>query len=224
MAKVTKIPYYVMESSSLPFMKVKWKEYSGSEGCVPLDTQKGVSMERLAPGEIPPPPPPKPPKLTRDQIKAQKAEEAHQKLLAQQAQSQPKPTAKTSEKPTVLEAEECKNPPIFDLQDIPDAMEKMKWPVAAKLARIWFGSSKNIWDNDPISVQPIVDTAITLDWTLKFGSVKKKFDELIFDHIYNINSLNKVNEKVGAYLKNVFIKQKSTSFSFNTAPSVKDLR
>ncbi|WP_146013400.1 hypothetical protein [Trinickia symbiotica] len=62
-----------------------WKERYGRRGAVPINTVQTVSYERLAPGEAPPPPPPK---STAEQIKAQQAEAAHQKLLAEQAKKQ----------------------------------------------------------------------------------------------------------------------------------------
>ena len=158
MAKPEKVPYYQIESSAIPFKGQKWKGYTGSEGCMPLNTQKTVSMDRLAPGE-PAPPKPKP---TPEQLKAQQAEETHRKWLAQQAKQQPPPQDKPQGKPPAPDAEECENPPVFDMLDIPDAMEKMKWPVSAKFARKWFYGSKHIFDGKPNSVQPIDDTTVTL--------------------------------------------------------------
>ena len=138
MSSPRKVPYYMIVSSAVPFVGQKWKGYTGSQGCVPLNTQKSVSMDRLAPGE------PAPPKPTPEQLKAKAAEEAHQKWRTQQAKKQPRPKGKPPGKPAAPDAEECENPPVFDMLDIPDAMEKMKLPVAAKLARKWFYGSKAI--------------------------------------------------------------------------------
>lgn len=131
-----KIPYYRMESSLIPFRPIRWQAYAGSRGCVPLATQTGVSLERPAPGVTPPPPQPTPPKvkLSRQAIKAQKEEERlqkHAEAEAAKTERNSKPPMQADE----LVLEECKDPPVFDLQDIPDAMEKMGWPVSAKLAR-----------------------------------------------------------------------------------------
>jgi hypothetical protein len=222
MPEVRKVPYYQMESSA--FGGKKWKGYSGSQGCVPIDTQKAVSMDRLAPGEPAPPPKPKPPEPTPAQREAQKAEEARQKLLAQQTKTQPQTKDKPQEKPPIPDAEECENPPVFDMLDIPDAMEKMKWPVSAKIARKWFSSPKNIYDDNPLSVQPIDDTIVTLDWALKFGSVKDKFNELLAENIYSEKAVFKAKEKISKKTKEIFITQNSVNLSFGTTNFLGDLR
>ena len=219
MAKPRKVPYYMMESSAIPFMGLKWKEYFGSEGCVPIATQKTVSMDRLALGEAPPPKPPKP---TPEQVKAQKAEEERQKFLAQLAkqQSKDKPKEKASEPVD----EECENLPVFDMLDIPDAMKKIKWPISAKLARKWFDGSKHIYNDDPDSIQPIDDTTVTLDWILKFGLVKSKFNELLTESIYSEKAIKVVKGKVHKKIYETFVNHGSTSLSFNTIGSLGDLR
>lgn len=226
MAKVRKLPYYQMESSAIPFIKPKWRGYLGSQGCVPINTQQTVSMERLAPGEPPPPPAPKPPKPTAEQLKAQQAEEARQKFLAKQPAKQPPKGNKAQEQPTpdVIEAEECESPPVFDMLDIPDAMEKMGWPVSATVARRWFRSAKNIYDDNPNAVQPIDDTSVTLNWALKFGNVRNKYNELLSDLIYSEKAVEKLKEKIFARINEVFVNQNSAGLDFDTTPFIKDLR
>lgn len=81
-AKVRRVPYYRIEPSV--FRGRVWKEHLGTKGAVPINTLQTISYARLAPGETPPPPPPKP---TAEQLKAQQAEAAHQKSLAEQAKS-----------------------------------------------------------------------------------------------------------------------------------------
>ena len=191
----------------------------GSEGCVPIASQKTVSMDRLAPGEIPPS---KPPKLTREQVKAQKAEEERQKLLAELSKKQNKD--KSKEKVSEPVDEECENPPVFDMLDIPDAMEKMKWPVSAKIARKWFSSPKHIYNNKPDSIQPIDDTTVTLDWALKFGKVKEKYKELLAEKIYSKLSANEAKKLVHKKVYETFVTQNSTSLSFDTTGFLGDLR
>lgn len=216
MAKPRKVPYYKMESSFIPFTQVKWKEYFGSGGCVPLNTQKTVSMDRLLPGVAPPPKPPKP---TREQVKAQKAEEEQQKLLAKQ-QSKDKPKEKAPEPVD----EECENPPVFDMLDIPDAMEKIKWPVSAKLARKWFNGEKHIYNDKPTSIQSIDDSTVTLDWALKFGSVKRKFNELLAEAVHAEKAVGEAKQKVIKKIHEAFFNQNSTSLGFDTAPFIGDPR
>lgn len=221
MARPNKVPYYVMETSALPFTSTKWTEYWDSKGCVPLDTQKTVSMDRLAPGESPPPPPPKP---TKEQVKAQQAEENRQKLLEQKIKKPALANDKPAEKPTTPDSEKCENPPVFDMLDIPDAMEKLKWPVSAKIARKWFSSAKHVYNDKPNSIQPIDDTSVTLDWVLKFGNVKDKMNQLLAKNIYSENAVTEAKAKVSTKLKDVWINQKSSSLSFNTTSSVGDSR
>ncbi|WP_244136009.1 MULTISPECIES: DUF6402 family protein [unclassified Burkholderia] len=49
------------------------------------------------------------------------------------------------------------NPPPFDLQDVPIAMDNLGWKVSARLARIWFAGAAHIYNNDPASAQPLND-------------------------------------------------------------------
>jgi Family of unknown function (DUF6402) len=134
---------------------------------------------------------PKPPKPTAVERKAQQTEAERQKLLAAQAkkQRQEKPTRSSEAKPAELDAEDHEKLPVFDLQDIPGAMDNIGWPIAAKLARKWFASPKHIYNNDPTSVEPIDDTTITLKWALRFGSVQERFDELMGVEIYSQNAI-----------------------------------
>jgi hypothetical protein len=136
--KVRKVPYYTMESSV--FRGTVWKERLDARGAVPINTPQKISFDRLAPGETPPPPAPKP---TAEQLKAQQAEAARQTLLAEQAKK-PQPKEKEPKpQPEVAEAEDRDKIPEFDLQDVPGAMDKIGWPVAAKIARKWFASPKH---------------------------------------------------------------------------------
>ena len=228
MVKVRKIPYHTMERSL--FSMNVWEVRDGSQGCVPLNTLQTVSLDRLASGEPAPPPKPKPPKPTPEQLQAQKAEEARQKLLAQQQKTQAQAQAQPKEKtkaPELVDAEDCENVklPVFDLQDIPITMDKIGWPVSAKLARKWFASPKHIYNKKADSVQPLDDTAITLDWVLKFGSAKERFNELLSEGIYKNEVIKIVKEKVIKQLHKTFVeKQQSNNLSFNTTPFINDIR
>ncbi|MDB5800723.1 MAG: hypothetical protein JWL63_1662 [Rhodocyclales bacterium] len=223
MARVKKIPYHTMEPSILS--KKVWKAHYGQQGCVPLNTQQTISLDRLAPGEPAPPAKPKPPKPTRKQIKAQQAEQARQQALAESAKKQEQKEPKNNEqKPKFLDAEECEKLPIFDLQDIPDAMQKMGWTVSAKLARRWFSSPKHVFDGKPTSLQPLDDSIITLDWTLKFGTVKNKFNKLISEDIYESGSIALLKKYTNRQLSKTFVEEDSTNLSFNTAPYLADIR
>ena len=220
MAKVRKIPYYTMERSL--FRGKVWKKYDGSFGAVPINTLQKVSYERLAPGTLPPPKPPKP---TKEQLKSQQAEEAHQKALAELQKKQQLLKQKQPEqpKPKVVEAEEKEKLPEFDLQDIPNTMDKMGWPVSAKVARKWFSSPKHIYNDAPNSIQPLDDATVTLKWALRFGSVENKFNELREVKIYSEKAIVGAKKKITGEIKKRFIDQKLVNLTFDTQP-INDIR
>ncbi|BEV13645.1 hypothetical protein HBDW_04330 [Herbaspirillum sp. DW155] len=207
-----KLPYYRMESSSVPFRPVRWQHYAGSRGCVPLATQGAVSLERPAPGATPLPPPPPPPPESRQAAKARKAQERLQKRLDAAAVKK-QADSKHPQRDDGLVLEECKDPPVFDLQDIPGAMEKMGWPISAKFARMWFNGQKHVYDNDPNSVQPIVESVVTLDWVLQFGNVHKKLTELLGNRVYSIAAKTELKRILHRHLNSVFLAQRNLSFT-----------
>jgi len=136
MADVKKVAYYKPKKG---WFGSELKEYKGSQGCIPLDTQRGVSLDRLAPGEKPPPPP-KP--ISRPSTAPKSS-----------AAPQPPPQADqptTQGSPRQAESEACENPPPFDLQDVPIAMDNLGWKVSARLARIWFAGAAHTYNDDPM--------------------------------------------------------------------------
>ncbi|WP_368041907.1 DUF6402 family protein [Burkholderia diffusa] len=181
---------------------------------MPINTQQTISYARLAPGEAPPPPPPKP---TAEQIEA---EAAFQKLLAAQPKAPPKPPAQPKE----ADGEDHDKIPEFDLQDVPVAMDKIGWPVAAKIAREWFANPRNIYNDDPNSEQPINNTTVTLKWVLKFGSVRKKYDELIAQKIYSPGATREAKRKVSRQVQAAFVDQGLVDLSFDTTPFISNER
>jgi len=223
MVKVRKVPYYTMEYSL--FRGKIWKEYYGSIGAVPINTPQKISYDRPAPGTAPAPKV-QPPKPTPEQIKQQQLEAARQRALSEQIKKQQKETPKPETKPKVLEAEEQEKLPEFDLLDIPAAMDKIGWPISAEMARRWFAGPSHVYNNQPNSLQPLDDTAITLNWILKYGNTKKRLDELLGEKIYSSAALDRVKEKVLKRLKSVFQSSNSTSplLSFNTAQFLGDIR
>ena len=230
MAKIRKQPYFRMAPSTLPFTTPKWKCYTGSVGCVPINTLQTISYERLAPGEVPPQQELKAFKPTSDQIKIQRADAAHQIVRAiqaaeQQHQENAKQPAPPIPKPEALEAEEREKLPEFDLQDIPGAMDNFGWPMSAKVARRWFNSPAHVWDNNLDSVQPIDDTTVTLNWALKYGSVKERLNEL-FDIIYSENAHAVIKKKILQHTTDAFTDAASTNpnLSFDTAALTSDPR
>lgn len=211
MADGKKFPYYKPQNG---LFGSELKEFKGYQGCISLDTQKGISIDRLAPGEKPPPPRPpvEPPK-------AKKQAEAPQPKQQPKADQQ-----KTKEPPKQLEAEVCENPPIFDLQDVPVAMDNLGWTVSAKLARMWFASPAHVYDNNPKSVHPINDSDVTLEWTLKFGSVRKKYEKLLAKDIYSDAAIAFAKLKIMNRIRKRFSEDRTTNLSFNTTQSLTDIQ
>ena len=203
MPDAKKVPHYEIKTSSIPFSLPKWKEYAGVNGCVPLNTPHGVCMDKLAPGE---PKPLKPPESKPAKPEA---------LKAPDPATTPPPTQASPRKSSEpADAEDCEHPPPFDLLDVPEAMKRMKWPVAARLARRWFSGPKHVWDNSFKTDQPFDNATVTLDWALKFGKVKKRYDELISKNIYNENARARLRDMLRHVVKEKFAS--SVAFDFQT--------
>jgi hypothetical protein len=77
----------------------------------------------------------------------------------------------------------------FKVSDIPNAMEKMNWPVAAKLMRHWFDGkpwptadgamSREVKDHSVVADRNYVeDTIVKMAWLRKFQSVESVLEEL----------------------------------------------
>ena len=209
MADVKKVPYYKPQKG---LFGSELKEYKGAQGCIPLDTQKSVSFDRPAPGAKPPPAPP------------DTAPQAG-KIPKQSAAPRPQPKADKAapnDPPKRPESEVCENPPPFDLQDVPIAMDNLGWKVSARLARIWFAGAAHTYNDDPTSPQPLNDDSITLDWTLKFGSIRRKFEHLLANGIYSRRSVETATDIIKPFVKNLFL-ERSSAFSFNTSRLTRDL-
>jgi hypothetical protein len=218
-----KLPYYQLELSSVPFKGNILRFRRAERGCVPLDSPSGISFDRSPPGAKKPSsiaitPDVHPKKTSTADLEGRPQKHGHQVDDERPAK---RPDTSTSPKPMV---ETCENPPVFDLQDIPDVMERMQWPIAAALARSWFGREKHIYNNDAASVQPIDDTTITLDWALRFGRVRQRYEQLLSKDIYSQSSLKVLRNKIGRHLREVFSHGAGANLSFNTGTQTNDLR
>ncbi|MGT0250816.1 DUF6402 family protein [Burkholderia pyrrocinia] len=209
MPDVKRVPYYQMESGLL-YSGKNWKCYSGVVGCVPIDTPQRISFDRLAPNEPPPPPPPK-----------ATAPVAPQKPPAP-APGKPPAKPQSSDKPQ--DAEQADKLPEFDLQDIPKAMDKMGWPISAKLAREWLASPKHVYNNDLNSVQPLDDTTVTLEWALKFRGASERFNQLIRQAIYTPNAVRAVSKVMAPVIEKSFSggQLNAAGIVIDTSPFLKD--
>jgi len=211
MPVVKKAPYYQLESGVL-YSSKRWKCYSGVVGCVPIDTQQKISFARRAPNEPPPPPPPP-------------AAPAPVAPKSAPAPAPTKPPAKPqpSEKPQ--DAEQADKLPEFDLQDIPKAMDKLGWPISAKLAREWFASPKHAYNDQLNSVQPIDDTTVTLEWTLRFRGALEQFNHLVRQAIYTGNAAESAKNTLRPVIEKSFSagQVNAAGIVIDTAPFLTDL-
>lgn len=77
----------------------------------------------------------------------------------------------------------------FKITDIPAAMDKMKWPVAANLMRHWFkgnpwptadgAMSPEVKDHTVLAKDPYVeDSIVTMSWVMQFEPAKEVVQEL----------------------------------------------
>ena len=196
----------------LPFYRLdfaRWKLFDNADGCKPLDNpQAAILMDR------------RPPYLPGE--KALLAKQAAEKRKAEQkaASKQPHPGVANVEKAALKAAneqakdeqpvEKCKAPPPFDMLDLPDAMDKMGFTVAAKLARRWFNGRKHAIPRDkPASyVYPsdMIDTeTVTLEFVLKYQKVKEKYDQLITGEIYTDNAIKALKQRMRDLMATPFL-------------------
>lgn len=94
----------------------------------------------------------------------------------------------------------AKTPAPFDMLDLPDAMDKEKFPVAAKLARKWFAGGAYTYDNKADGPQPLVDTTtVTLDWALRYGKTKQHYKTLYAKDVYSSNALDVAKTRLNRF-------------------------
>ncbi|MBR8235337.1 DUF6402 family protein [Burkholderia sp. AU42008] len=209
---VKKVPYYQMEPRLL-YSGKHWKCYSGVVGCVPIDTQQKISFTRLAPNEQPLPPPPK----VADPVAAQK------RPARPPAPATPPDEPQPGDKPQ--DAEQADKLPEFDLQDIPNAMDREGWPISAKLARKWLASPKHVYNNKLNSPQPIDGTTVTLEWVLRFRGASRRFKQLVRRAIYTENAAEAVKNALVPVIDRVFAAEKvnAAGIVIDTTPFLTDL-
>ena len=180
MTRPDRIPYFKPEKVGFFPRRTEWKK----EICKPLNNpQARVLMERPPAGwkpsaALPTGPAPKaghPPAESRSGKKTEMSADA------------PTPAKQASEsRSNGAEDEDCRTPPPFDMLDIPDAMEKMGFHVAAKLARRWFDGRKHVVGKlSERHPEDMVDTTtVSLDFTLRHGRAEAKLRNLINKAIY----------------------------------------
>lgn len=103
-------------------------------------------------------------------------------------------------------------------------MDNLGWRVSAKLARIWFASFEHIYNDNAKSIQPIDSDSITLDWTLKFGSVRRKYEKLLAEDIYRDSATVEARTKILAKISKMFSENRRANLNINTTRFLSDIR
>lgn len=214
-----RIPYYTLDFSGFFTFQRAWRLFNKERGCRPLkNPQTAILMERK-----PPPLPDEKPteakkteKTKLDNVPTEDSLAAKKVALSSinttdinnnKAEQSFKISAKLAK--TKRSVVECKSPPPFDMLDLPDAMEKVGFTVAAKLSRRWFNSRKHeIPSNGRLYVYPddMVDTKIvSLDFVLKYPRVRAKYEDLISKGIYDDAAMMVIKDRIEKLVANPFI-------------------
>jgi hypothetical protein len=122
-------------------------------------------------------------------------------------------TSKPKAPPKPVEID-LKRVPKFDIQEIPDVMDKMNLPIAAKLLRRWFAGESNYGKNKDDAIKGITHdgkpypssmidtTTISMDWVLSFPRVNKKLFELVSEKIHNDKAMVELMRMMAPYKNN----------------------
>jgi hypothetical protein len=176
--------------------RTKWKK----DLCKPLNNpQAHVLMDRAPDGWTPPPAPP----TAREPKTDGTAEKKAEKQPPGPSKAATSATSKSSE-----EDDDCRTPPPFDMLDIPGAMKKMGFSVAAKLAQRWFDGREYALSDEPKAKYPpdMVDTKdVTLSFVLGYKKVKAKYDRLIREDIYSPAALAIAKKAIHAFVERKFV-------------------
>ncbi|MGJ7581946.1 DUF6402 family protein [Variovorax sp. RHLX14] len=127
----------------------------------------------------------------------------------------PKPAALSAPLPAPAIQKSSAAPiiPPFDIQQIPDAMEKLKLPVSARMMRYWFAGSENYSKTgedlvagidqygNPYASDMIDKNIITLDWVLTFQRAQKAYDDLLSDAVYKPTARVEIKKRLSAFIR-----------------------
>lgn len=221
MPEQIRIPYYRLDLASFYALRKTWQLFDKTAGCKPLNNpQATILMERK--------PPPLPGEKAAQANKLEKARPEPRSApksagtgpaIKKAPPSPAAPVSATNEKAgqpfkvsndqakATQTVEECRTPPPFDMLDLPDAMDKMGFTVAAKLAKRWFNSRKHEIPNGTAYDYPadMVDTKIvSLDFVMKYPKARAKYENLISSGIYGDRAIKVIREKVGRMLASKF--------------------
>ena len=222
----------ILSKSEAPitFYKIHWLWYtwvaclaSAGKGCAALAKAK-LSLDKSPPVlRDQPPPPPTPPKTRQESqadrdramlLKLLKAGEAIEHWWTKPMPSllPPRRTDSIAPAPTPAPSPAERPVPPFDLQDIPNVMDRRRLPVSAKMMRHWFAGQSNYsrtgkdatkgidQNGKPFPANMIDHSIIDLDWVLGFTRAKAAFDELIAKAIYAPNAMAELRMKLMAFI------------------------
>ncbi len=127
----------------------------------------------------------------------------------------PKPAAVSAPLPAPAIQKSSATPiiPPFDIQQIPDAMERLKLPVSARMMRHWFAGQVNYsksrdeliaginQDGKPYPPDMIDQSIVKLDWILNFRRAKEAYDDLATKAIYKTIAIEQFQARLHAFLK-----------------------
>lgn len=201
MTTPNRIPYFKPEKAVFSG-RTEWKK----DLCKPLNNpQARVLMDRAPDGWTPPPTPPN--------VEEPKADKKAEKKAERQPPDPPKPAVPAKSKGSE-DDDDCRTPPRFDMLDLPGAMEKMGFHVAAKLSRRWFNGRRNIIGNAAARYpDDMVDTkTVSLDFTLRHGGAEAKLRALVNREIYSDNAIKALKANVHRFVSKQFMDQ-SVAFS-----------
>ncbi|MEF2253319.1 DUF6402 family protein [Ralstonia solanacearum] len=154
--------------------------------------------------------PPEPPKVEKPKPARDEKQETLKPAPDKKKGKPPAPPPKPDDKSKNPQAEEdCRTPPPFDMLDLPGAMEKMGFYVAAKVARRWFNGRAHILGKrtDPYPSDMVDTTTVSLGFTLKYGKSKEKYDKLISEDIYTDNAKAALTATIQRFIENKFLNE-----------------
>lgn len=177
------------------YIKPLWALRHEQKGCTIEDVEEfHISTDRPAPLlRDQPPSPPAPPKSKEPEHPPKSIIEGFMDLrdwlnTPPPPKPVPPPAVPKTKKPRVKP---------FDLQDIPGAMDRIGWPMSAKVMRKWLSGELNYVNTDkgavkginqdgkPFPLSMIDETMFKMDWILGFPRAKRKYDELMSDNLFN---------------------------------------
>gem|GEM_PF-831721 len=185
----------------------RWKLKKEPAHCMAVDAKEYcLATDRLPPAlrDQPPAPsaPKKPPKSKRPFKSLIEVLLDFKEWLDTPAPPKPRPRPKAVPTPrpkATPTARPSKKPEVkpFDLLDVPDAMDRIHWPMSAKVIRKWFagelnycttiaGAAHGISQNGrPFPPSMIDTTMFSLDWILQYPRARAALEDLINYRIFS---------------------------------------